>query len=83
MSATAVKYPEAVLNSSHRCDACSSRAYVVTVLHSTPGLPNGGELLFCAHHWAKHAEALTPLLSALVDETSQLNEHVRDDGHIN
>jgi hypothetical protein len=83
MSATAVKYPEAVLNSSHRCDACSSRAYVVTVLHSTPGIPNGGELLFCAHHWAKHAEALTPLLSALVDETSQLTRHIEDDHHVN
>lgn len=83
MSATAVKYPEAVLNASHRCDSCGSRAYVVTVLRRTPTLDNGGELLWCQHHFRKHSEALMPLLSAIVDETSQLTRHIEDDHHVN
>jgi hypothetical protein len=83
MSIAPAEAPAFILNASHRCDACRSRAYVAAVLRRSPSLPNGGELLFCAHCFRKHGDALMPYLSAIVDETSQLSEHVRDDGHIN
>jgi len=83
MSIAPAEAPAFILNAKHRCDSCSSRAYVATVLRRSPVLPNGGELLFCAHCFRKHGDALMPYLSAIVDETSQLSEHVRDDGHIN
>jgi len=51
------------------------------VLRRTPALPHGGELLWCNHHWRAYAETLIPMLSALVDETSQLTKHIADDGH--
>jgi hypothetical protein len=70
----AVAYQTPVLNASNRCDACgSSRAYVAVVLRSSDKLPNGGELMFCRHDWLAQSEALMPYLSAIVDETSQLN----------
>lgn len=83
MSIATTEVPAFILNAKHRCDACSSsRAYVATVLSRSPALPNGGELLFCAHCFRRHAEALLPFLSAIVDETAQLVEHVRDDKHL-
>lgn len=72
----------AILNSSHRCDRCGSRAYVACVLRHSETLPGGGELLWCRHHWMAYADAIIPYLSALVDETSQLAMHVKDDGHV-
>lgn len=80
MSLAPLEAPAPILNASHRCDRCGSRAYVVTVLARSPKLVHGGELLWCQHHFRKYAEAITPLLSAIVDETAQLTEHVRDDG---
>lgn len=80
MSVAPVEAPQAILNASHRCDRCGSRAYVVTVLARTRKLPYGGELLWCQHHFRKYAEAITPLLSAIVDETAQLTRHATDDG---
>jgi hypothetical protein len=69
-----------VLNHSHRCDRCGSRAYVLTILVWGP---NDGELYWCAHHYNAHAEALRPLLAALIDERHTLTQHVKDDGHVN
>jgi hypothetical protein len=77
----AVAYPKAVLNASHRCDSCGSRAYVVTVLRASDKLPGGGELMWCRHHWMAYADTLIPLTSALIDETSQLGVHIADDHH--
>jgi hypothetical protein len=75
--------PAFILNAKHRCDACgSSRAYVATVLRRSPALPNGGELLFCAHCWRGNADALMPYLSVVLDETSQLTRHIADDHHV-
>jgi hypothetical protein len=82
MSVAPVETQRPILNASHRCDRCGSRAYVCTVLRWSPKLRQGGELLFCAHHWAKHAQAITPLLSVLIDETSQLTRHIEDDKHL-
>lgn len=78
----AVATAPAVLNASHRCDRCGSRAYVVTVLRRSVALPKGGELMFCSHHFRQVADAIMPYLAALVDETSQLTMHVKDDGHV-
>jgi len=67
------------LNHSHRCDRCGSRAYVLAIIVWGS---NDGELYFCAHHWHQHEEAIRPMLAALLDERSQLTEHVRDTGHV-
>ncbi|MCY1241700.1 hypothetical protein D9M72_546170 [compost metagenome] len=79
MTVAPVEVLAPILNHSHRCDRCGGRAYVVTVLHWSPKLRQGGELLWCRHHWNKHREALTPMIAVLVDETHQLTEHIRDD----
>ena len=71
-----------ILNAKHRCDRCGSRAYIATVLRRSEKLPNGGELLWCAHHFREVADAIIPYLSALVDETSQLGVHISDDHHL-
>jgi hypothetical protein len=48
------------------CDRCGAQAYVRVVL------PNAGELLFCAHHGRKHAEALAKVAVDIQDETGRL-----------
>ncbi|WP_405002686.1 DUF7455 domain-containing protein [Georgenia subflava] len=50
-----------------RCDACGAQAYVRVQLES-------GELLFCAHHARKHAEALEKVATDIHDETARLHE---------
>jgi len=82
MSIAPAETQQAILNASHRCDACRSRAYVATVLRRSPALPNGGELLFCAHCFREHGDALMPYLSVIIDETSQLTRHIADDHHV-
>ena len=49
-----------------RCDRCGARAYVRALL------PNGLELLFCAHHNRQHSSALTKIAVSIHDETSRL-----------
>lgn len=83
MSVAPVEARQAVLNHSNRCDKCHSRAYVLVVLASSPSLPEAGELLFCAHDFRKHEDAISPYASLIIDERWQLSEHVRDDGHVN
>ena len=48
-----------------RCDRCGAQAYVRAVL------PNGLELLFCAHHNRQHSSALTKLAVDIHDETDR------------
>jgi hypothetical protein len=48
------------------CDRCGAPAYVRVVL------PGSGELLFCAHHNRKHAEALAKIAVEIHDETGRL-----------
>jgi hypothetical protein len=36
-------------------------------------LPGSGELLFCAHHNRKHAEALAKIAIEIQDETGRLS----------
>jgi hypothetical protein len=48
------------------CDRCGAPAYVRVVL------PGSGELLFCAHHNRKHAEALAKIAVEIQDETGRL-----------
>jgi len=43
----------AALTAADRCDRCRAQALVRVVLPY-------GELLFCGHHFAKHAAALRP-----------------------
>lgn len=40
------------LTAADRCDRCSARAVVVTVMR------NGGTLLWCAHHYGSNEAAL-------------------------
>ena len=50
------------------CDRCGAQAYVRVLL------ANGGELLFCAHHGRKHADALAKVAVDIQDETNRLSE---------
>lgn len=79
MSVQPVEVQHPILNHSHRCDRCGSRAYVLTVIVWSPTSKGNGELLWCRHHWNKHREAITPMLAVLVDETYALNKHIEDD----
>jgi len=58
--------PTASLTASDRCDRCGAQAYVRVVLVA------GGDLLFCAHHYAEHADSLRPTAAEIVDETHRL-----------
>ena len=49
-----------------RCDRCGAQAYVWALL------PNGLELLFCAHHNRQHSSALTRVAVGILDETYRL-----------
>ena len=49
-----------------RCDRCGAQAYVRVLL------PSRLELLFCAHHNRKHAEALAKIAVEIQDETGRL-----------
>src|SRR5215469_953954 len=48
------------------CDRCGRPAYVRVLL------PGSGELLFCAHHNRKHADALAKIAVEIQDETGRL-----------
>jgi hypothetical protein len=56
----------AALTAMDRCDRCGAHAYVRALL------PNGLELLFCAHHNRQHSSALTKIAVDLHDETDRL-----------
>lgn len=56
----------APLRAADRCDRCGAQAYVRALL------PDGGELLFCAHHGRLHAEALKSKGAAILDESDRL-----------
>jgi hypothetical protein len=58
--------PSRPLNAMDLCDRCGAQAYVRVVL------PDGGELLFCAHHGRQHAEALAKVAVEIQDETGRL-----------
>ncbi len=57
--------PEA-LTAMDRCDRCGAQAYVRALL------PNGLELLFCAHHNRQYSSALTKIAVGIHDETDRL-----------
>ena len=52
----------------YRCDRCGAQAYVRVRLST------GGEFLFCGHHWGRHADALRPQATEVVDESDRLIE---------
>lgn len=57
----------AELTAHDRCDACGAQAYVrVTMPY--------GELVFCAHHARKHADALVGVATHVQDESDRLFE---------
>lgn len=82
MSIAPTEAPVAILNASHRCDKCDSRAYVLVLLKWSPGLPSSGELTFCCHHYAAYEQALTPYASQIIDERWQIRGHIADDNHV-
>ena len=57
----------APLSALDRCDSCGAQAYIRATMES-------GTLLFCAHHAAKHREALEPLAKVWHDESAKLSE---------
>ncbi len=54
------------LTAQDRCDRCGAQAYLRVEL------PNGGELLFCAHHAREHGEKLRAIAVNVHDETGKL-----------
>jgi len=70
MSTTVKDAP--ILSVADRCDGCGAQAYV----HVT--LVGGGELLFCAHHWGRHSQALKDKTATVRDETERLTEVVSE-----
>jgi len=65
MTATAeiTQYP---LKQADRCDSCTAQALTVVTLNELP-------LLFCGHHFNRHADALTEQGARLVtDERGSL-----------
>ena len=60
--------PSSTLDSTDRCDRCGAQAYVRVALI------NGGELLFCGHHWNRHADSLRDKASDINDQTHRLSE---------
>ena len=54
------------LTAMDRCDRCGAQAYVWALL------PNGLELLFCAHHNRQHSSALAKIAVGILDETYRL-----------
>ena len=71
---TAAMAPTKPLNATDLCDRCGAQAYVRVVL------PGSGELLFCAHHNRKHAEALAKIAVQIHDETDRLAPSGPDHG---
>src|SRR5262249_8152474 len=55
-----------LMNAAHRCDRCGAQAYVRVFLRSRQ------ELLFCAHHYRRHAPALARAAVGIQDETWRL-----------
>src|SRR6202012_2215408 len=64
--------PTRPLNALDLCDRCGAPAYVRVVL------PGSGELLFCAHHNRKHADALAKIAVEIQDETGRLTSKPGD-----
>ena len=56
------------LSADDRCDGCGAQAYVRV------RLATGGELLFCGHHWGRHADVLRTQAAEVIDETDRLAE---------
>jgi hypothetical protein len=54
------------LTAMDRCDRCGAQAYVRALL------PNGLELLFCAHHNRQHSSVLTKIAVDIHDESERL-----------
>lgn len=54
------------LNALDRCDACGARAWVRAVMPAS-------ELLFCAHHAARHLPALAESALFLQDDRDQMD----------
>ncbi|HLS24284.1 MAG TPA: hypothetical protein VK063_00240 [Beutenbergiaceae bacterium] len=67
MSTLTTEHATPELTGADRCDACGAQAYVRVHLEA-------GELLFCAHHGRKHAEALADVATHIQDETQRLHE---------
>lgn len=64
------------LNATHRCDRCSAAAYVKVTLRASENLPEGGELLFCSHHYNKVDLALAPFVEGdVIDERHKLEQN--------
>jgi hypothetical protein len=64
--------PTRPLSALDLCDRCGAPAYVRVLL------PGSGELLFCAHHNRKHAEALAKIAVEIQDETGRLTSKPSD-----
>lgn len=70
MSATVLQDQDptiAPLTAEDRCDRCGAQSYVRATLEA------GGDLLFCAHHWSQHGDAVADRAASVHDETHKLS----------
>lgn len=66
MSAAAIQPLREPLTAVDRCDRCGAQAYARATM------AGGVELLFCAHHWGVHRDAVTSVALEVADETAKL-----------
>jgi hypothetical protein len=58
--ATSVEHRAVTLTAADRCDRCSARAVVETVMLG------GGSLFWCGHHYGRYSEALSSFGAQIV-----------------
>lgn len=58
---------DGILTAADRCDQCGARAWVRVTMSS-------GDLFFCAHHCAKHMDALRTQAVEILDERHLMSE---------
>lgn len=72
MTAATMSHATAVLTRQDRCDRCGAQAYARATLPD-----EGGELLFCGHHFRAHEAALVGAGAVIVDERHRIDEQAR------
>jgi len=66
---TSTEKTDFTLTAEDRCDRCGARALVKSTLQN-----NGGDLLWCGHHWSDFGDAIKARDGVIiVDEREKLN----------
>lgn len=73
-TAEVLEYDSVGMPATKRCDRCGAQAYVQAEVIIKDLAEQSQELLFCAHHYDKHGDALRthPLVKRIFDYTPRL-----------